>query len=153
MGGSGAGKTSLLNALCGRAFYGETTGKIYVNGHEARIDDHKGVTGFVPQDDIVYAELTVKECLVYSGRFKSPRDTPLRYVRRHANYLHVECSFLIISFIIATVPVRLRILPMPLWPILVCHAWQIALWGTLIDAVFRAEKRNVSTLVLNSCRE
>ena len=27
MGGSGAGKTSLLNALCGRAFYGETSGK------------------------------------------------------------------------------------------------------------------------------
>lgn len=78
MGGSGAGKTSLLNALCGRAFYGKTTGNIYVNGHEARIDDHKGVTGFVPQDDIVYADLTVKECLMYSGRFNASKEMSLR---------------------------------------------------------------------------
>eukprot|EP00977_Amphora_coffeiformis_P015413 scaffold4510_cov183-Amphora_coffeaeformis.AAC.98 len=78
MGGSGAGKTSLLNALCGRAFYGETTGKIYINGHEAKIDDHKGVTGFVPQDDIVFAELTVKECLMYAGRFSAPKGTSIR---------------------------------------------------------------------------
>ena len=75
MGGSGAGKTSLLNALCGRAFYGETTGKIYINGHEAKIDDHKGVTGFVPQDDIVFAELTVKECLMFAGRFTAPNHS------------------------------------------------------------------------------
>lgn len=78
MGGSGAGKTSLLNALCGRAFYGTTSGKIYINGQEARIDDHKAVTGFVPQDDIVYAELTVKECLMFSGRFSSPKGTSLQ---------------------------------------------------------------------------
>jgi ABC-type multidrug transport system ATPase subunit len=61
LGGSGAGKTSLLNALCGRAYYGETRGTILVNGHEARIEDFKDSVGigFVPQDDIVYAELTV----------------------------------------------------------------------------------------------
>ena len=28
MGSSGCGKTSLLNALCGRAYYGITTGKV-----------------------------------------------------------------------------------------------------------------------------
>ena len=77
MGGSGAGKTSLLNALCGRAFYGETTGTIKVNGNVATIEDHKGATGFVPQDDIVFAELTVKENLMFSGRFSLPPDTPL----------------------------------------------------------------------------
>ena len=71
-------KTSLLNALCGRAFYGQTTGQIYINGNEARIDDHKGVTGFVPQEDIVFAELTVKENLMYSGRFNAPRGTSIR---------------------------------------------------------------------------
>jgi len=78
MGGSGAGKTSLLNALCGRAFYGETTGTIKVNGHVTAIEDHKGATGFVPQDDIVFAELTVKENLMFSGRFSLPPDTPFR---------------------------------------------------------------------------
>jgi ABC-type lipoprotein export system ATPase subunit len=75
MGGSGAGKTSLLNALCGRAFYGETTGSILVNGHEESIEDHKDSVGFVPQDDIVYAELTVRENLIFSGRFRLPKGT------------------------------------------------------------------------------
>jgi ABC-type multidrug transport system ATPase subunit len=75
LGGSGAGKTSLLNALCGRAFYGETKGTILVNGHKANIEDFKDSVGFVPQDDIVYAELTVRENLIFSGRFRLPKGT------------------------------------------------------------------------------
>ena len=75
MGGSGAGKTSLLNALCGRAFYGETTGTIHVNGHKTSIEEHKDAVGFVPQDDIVYAELTVRENLIFAGRFRLPKGT------------------------------------------------------------------------------
>lgn len=39
----------MLNALCGRAFYGETTGTIHVNGQETTIEDHKDMVGFVPQ--------------------------------------------------------------------------------------------------------
>ena len=75
MGGSGAGKTSLLNALCGRAHYGETTGKIYLNGHETDIQKHLDCIGFVPQDDIIYPELTVRENFVFSGRFRLPKGT------------------------------------------------------------------------------
>eukprot|EP00529_Nitzschia_sp_RCC80_P002293 CAMPEP_0113480212 /NCGR_PEP_ID=MMETSP0014_2-20120614/21752_1 /TAXON_ID=2857 /ORGANISM="Nitzschia sp." /LENGTH=1932 /DNA_ID=CAMNT_0000373621 /DNA_START=203 /DNA_END=6001 /DNA_ORIENTATION=- /assembly_acc=CAM_ASM_000159 len=75
MGGSGAGKTSLLNALCGRAFYGETSGTIMVNGHDESIEDHKDSVGFVPQDDIVYPEMTVRENLIFSGRFRLPKFT------------------------------------------------------------------------------
>lgn len=64
MGGSGSGKSSLLNALCGRAFYGKTTGKVFINGNMSSIDNHKSAIGFVPQEDIVYADLTVRENLV-----------------------------------------------------------------------------------------
>ena len=49
MGGSGAGKTSLLNALCGRAFYGEVTGTIRINGQLSTIEENRSVVGFVPQ--------------------------------------------------------------------------------------------------------
>lgn len=49
MGGSGAGKTSLLNALCGRAYYGEVKGDVFINGHQASIEDFTGSIGFVPQ--------------------------------------------------------------------------------------------------------
>ena len=77
MGGSGAGKTSLLNALCGRAFYGEVKGDVKINGHSANIEQFSDSIGFVPQDDIVFAELTVRENLIYSGRLRLPRGTPL----------------------------------------------------------------------------
>ena len=38
------------------------------------------MTGFVPQDDIVHAELTVRENLIYAGKFMSPRGTSLRKI-------------------------------------------------------------------------
>jgi len=75
MGGSGSGKSSLLNALCGRAFYGKVTGTVKINGHESKIEEHKPVIGFVPQEDIVYPDLTVRENLIYSGRLQLPAGT------------------------------------------------------------------------------
>ena len=75
MGGSGAGKTSLLNALCGRAHYGETTGEIYLNGHKIDLQKHIDCIGFVPQDDIVYPELTVRENFLFAGKFRLPKGT------------------------------------------------------------------------------
>ena len=85
LGGSGAGKTSLLNALCGRAYYGEVHGDIFINGHRATVDEFTSSIGFVPQDDIVYAELTVRENFIFSGRFRLPRDTPLGVIEELAD--------------------------------------------------------------------
>ena len=82
---SGAGKTSLLNALCGRAFYGTVEGKIWINGIQASIEEHKDAVGFVPQDDTVYAELTVKENLIYSGKFRSERNADIIDIEDHAD--------------------------------------------------------------------
>lgn len=66
MGGPGAGKTSLLNALCGRAFYGEVTGDVKINGHNTSIEDYSSAVGFVPQ--------VRKSITVYIG---SERPLPL----------------------------------------------------------------------------
>lgn len=85
MGGSGAGKTSLLNALCGRAFYGTVEGNIWINGNMASIEEHRDAVGFVPQDDTVYAELTVKENLIYSGKFRLERGTDILDIEDHAD--------------------------------------------------------------------
>jgi Fe-S cluster assembly ATPase SufC len=49
LGGSGAGKTSLLNALCGRAYYGEVKGEVFINGNKASIEEFTDSIGFVPQ--------------------------------------------------------------------------------------------------------
>lgn len=81
MGGSGAGKTSLLNALCGRAHYGTILGDIHINGTKMEIDEIKSITGFVPQDDVVYAELTVRENLMYAGKLMLPRHTSIQEIQ------------------------------------------------------------------------
>ena len=48
-GPSGAGKTTFLNTLAGRASYGNTTGKIRVNGKLDSIRNYSALVGFVPQ--------------------------------------------------------------------------------------------------------
>jgi len=75
MGPSGAGKTTFMNTLCGKASYGRTTGSISVNGHLADVSEFRSVTGFVPQDDIVHQDLTVREQIEFSARLRNSADT------------------------------------------------------------------------------
>eukprot|EP00439_Symbiodinium_sp_Y106_P055667 s412_g7.t1 len=54
LGPSGAGKTSLMNVLCGKANYAYVSGRVCFNGQEGTYEDYKTVMGFVPQDDVVH---------------------------------------------------------------------------------------------------
>ncbi len=75
VGGSGAGKTSLLHALNG--FSPATTGAVNCNGislYES-LDLFRPVFGYVPQDDIVHGELTVERTLYYGAKLRLPKDT------------------------------------------------------------------------------
>ncbi len=75
VGGSGAGKTSLLHALNG--FTPATSGSVRYNGVNLyeNLDLFRPVLGYVPQDDIVHGELTVERTLYYGGKLRLPRDT------------------------------------------------------------------------------
>ena len=68
MGGSGVGKTTLLNLLHGKIK--PTSGNIYINGYDINedSDELKGLIGFVPQDDMLIEELTVYENLYFNAR-------------------------------------------------------------------------------------
>ena len=72
VGGSGAGKSSLLTTIVGQNL--DYQGQILVNGNELReaYGAIKQEIGFVPQDDIVHLDLTVEEVLRYSARLKLP---------------------------------------------------------------------------------
>ena len=72
MGPSGAGKTSFMNVLCDRAGYGVTTGTLKLNGRKDRISNHRDIMGFVPQDDTVHDDLTVRENLLFSAMNRLP---------------------------------------------------------------------------------
>lgn len=74
MGPSGAGKTTLLHVLTGAL--APSRGQVRVNGRPlgAVFDSLRGSIGYVPQDDIVHAELTVREAVTYSARMRLPAD-------------------------------------------------------------------------------
>lgn len=70
MGGSGAGKSTFVNVLMGKTKH--TGGLIKVNGHHKDISKYKKLIGYVPQDDIVLPELTVRENILHSARVRLP---------------------------------------------------------------------------------
>lgn len=70
MGGSGVGKSTLLNVLNGNLK--PQSGEILINGYnvynEKEKRELKGVIGFVPQDDLLIEDLTVFQNLYYNAR-------------------------------------------------------------------------------------
>ncbi len=71
LGGSGVGKTTLLNILNGKLK--PLNGRISINGYDLHVPENKeilnGVIGYVPQDDLLLEELTVYQNLEFNARF------------------------------------------------------------------------------------
>ncbi|KAM3399187.1 ABC transporter G family member 28 [Capsicum galapagoense] len=76
MGPSGAGKTTFLSALTGKAAGCTVNGVILINGKPEPVQSYKKIIGFVPQDDIVHGNLTVEENLWFSARCRLASDLP-----------------------------------------------------------------------------
>ncbi len=68
MGGSGVGKTTLINLLNGKLK--PAAGNLYINGHDIHSDAEEinGLIGYVPQDDMLIEELTVYQNLYFNAR-------------------------------------------------------------------------------------
>lgn len=70
LGGSGQGKSTLMNALCG--IRPATAGQVYIDG--VRLSNRKAIMnagiGYVPQDDIVHRELTVENALRLGAKLR-----------------------------------------------------------------------------------
>jgi len=75
MGPSGAGKTTLINALNG--YTPPKAGQVFFNGQDlyANYGQFQGVIGYVPQDDIMHGDLTVSQALYYTARLRLPPDS------------------------------------------------------------------------------
>jgi len=74
MGPSGAGKTTLMNALNG--YTPPTQGQVLINGESLYADYARFAPyiGYVPQDDIIHKDLTVGQALYYNARLRLPPD-------------------------------------------------------------------------------
>lgn len=75
IGGSGAGKSTILNCMCG--YLQPTQGEVYINGVNLyqNFDSLKKLIGYVPQSDIVYDNLTLHDMLLYTAKLRLPKDT------------------------------------------------------------------------------
>nr|KAJ3420418.1 hypothetical protein HK105_005685 [Polyrhizophydium stewartii] len=85
MGPSGAGKTTFMNVLCGKV--DRTSGRLWVSGREAEINDFKKIIGFVPQEDVMHRELTVRDNILHSARVRLPRDWTEQQINEHVDNL------------------------------------------------------------------
>ena len=66
MGGSGTGKTTLMNILNGKLRL--NGGRLHINGFSLEQASTEGVIGYVPQDDLLFEELTVYENLYFNAK-------------------------------------------------------------------------------------
>ena len=75
MGSSGAGKTSLMNLLAGRATAtkgAKVEGSVLVNGSPRDFSSFRHQSAYVLQDDDMFAELTVREQVGYAAQLRLP---------------------------------------------------------------------------------
>lgn len=75
IGGSGAGKTTFMNCLCG--YNKATEGYVLINGVDLyeNYDSFKSIIGYVPQQDIIHGNLPLQEMLMYSAKLRMPDDS------------------------------------------------------------------------------
>jgi ABC-type multidrug transport system ATPase subunit len=70
IGGSGAGKTSLLETLVG--LHAPTSGSVLVDGVDVAQERREVDVGLVPQDDIIHIDLPLRTTLRYAARLRLP---------------------------------------------------------------------------------
>jgi ABC-type multidrug transport system ATPase subunit len=79
MGGSGVGKSTLLNLLNGN--FKPANGKVLINGYDVNSDREilEGIIGYIPQDDLLIEELTVFQNMYFNTRlcFKDFTDSKI----------------------------------------------------------------------------
>lgn len=70
-GPSGAGKTTFLHCLMGKL--PRSGGSVLMNGAAEEVHAYRRLLGYVPQDDVMLRELTVRENALFSARMRLPR--------------------------------------------------------------------------------
>ncbi|GFO03833.1 ATP-binding cassette sub-family g member 8-like [Plakobranchus ocellatus] len=74
MGGSGSGKTSLLDVVACRTTTGDITGHVLLNSVSRTKAIIDSCAGYVRQDDRLIAHLTVRETLMFVAQLKLPKS-------------------------------------------------------------------------------
>ena len=79
---------TFVNVLMGKL--SQTGGQVTVNGVTGKMKNYKKIIGYVPQDDIVLPELTVRENILHSARIRLPKTWSHRDINSHVDAV-VDC--------------------------------------------------------------
>lgn len=81
MGPSGCGKSTLLKTLLGELK--SSSGQVYHNGLElnTHFEMLSRQVGYVPQDDVLHADLTLDQTMSYAGELRNPPGTDKQRIR------------------------------------------------------------------------
>lgn len=79
---------TFVNVLMGKTK--ATSGVTKVNGAPAKVGKFKKIIGYVPQDDIVLPELTVRENILHSARIRLPSRWSNKDIQKHTDSL-IDC--------------------------------------------------------------
>ncbi|OTA63684.1 hypothetical protein K449DRAFT_31387 [Hypoxylon sp. EC38] len=94
MGVTGAGKTSLLNVLADRTTIGMVSGDVSV-GSQKRDASFRRKVGYVQQEDIHLASMTVREALQFCALLRQPesitKEDKLASVERTLDMMDMQC--------------------------------------------------------------
>jgi ABC-type multidrug transport system ATPase subunit/pSer/pThr/pTyr-binding forkhead associated (FHA) protein len=87
VGGSGAGKSTLMKALSG--FTPAKPGQVLLNGDDLyrSFGAYRNILGYVPQDDIIHRQLSVRSALNYAAQLRLPDATPAELQKRIVDVL------------------------------------------------------------------
>ncbi|KAI8616142.1 hypothetical protein BC830DRAFT_223049 [Chytriomyces sp. MP71] len=83
IGPSGAGKTTFMNVLMGKV--SRTGGELFINGEKTEMHLYKKIVGYVPQEDIMINDLTVRENVMHAARVRLPRNWTSKQVNNHVD--------------------------------------------------------------------
>ncbi|KAE9378553.1 ABC transporter-like protein [Stipitochalara longipes BDJ] len=92
LGASGSGKSTLIRVLTGKV--SPSGGTIFVNRTPSSLSKFKRLIGYVPQDDIMVPELTVRENLMHSANVRLPSSWAEAERRMHVDAL-IHCLDLV----------------------------------------------------------
>ena len=74
-----------MNVLCGKV--ARTSGTLSISGKVAEIHQFKKLIGYVPQEDIMIRELTVRQILLHSARIRLPHTWTDKEIRNYVDVI------------------------------------------------------------------
>jgi len=91
LGSNGAGKSTIMNILCGAL--NQTEGQVFINGTSMRDNplEAKRQIGFLPQNPPLYMDLTVDEYLNFCARLRlMPKDITQAAIKEAKQYCGID---------------------------------------------------------------